>query len=141
MWVACGIFAYFAAAPWPALHHNKLAPSISPGKSREGVWGVVWHGVVLALALGCGRRPLADRRQPYTRLYSAGWWFLLIAVVFMAAMSVVGDLVGIADQAQRSREKDSSGLLPAMAALDRVDALLPHAATGHDAHPTYFPEA
>ncbi|HSV35758.1 MAG TPA: phosphatidate cytidylyltransferase [Ramlibacter sp.] len=126
VWVA-DIFAYFAGRAFGLkFTSNKLAPSISPGKSWEGVWGGM--AGVLVLAIGW---TLADSAQQaavpslYTRIASSGWWLLVIAAVFMASMSVVGDLVESLIK-RSAGVKDSSKLLPGHGGvLDRVDALLP----------------
>lgn len=127
VWVA-DIAAYFAGKAWGGRYsRGKLAPAISPGKSWEGVWGGM-AGVVLMtlgwLALeGIGVLP---RPSLYGHLLThGGWALLLVAVLFLAAMSVVGDLVE--SLVKRSAGcKDSSRLLPGHGGvLDRVDALLP----------------
>jgi phosphatidate cytidylyltransferase len=126
VWVA-DISAYFAGRAFGGrFTHSKLALSISPGKSWEGVWGGMAGVVILALVW---RWADASWAAPVPSLYShlgqKGVWLLLIAVVFMAAMSVVGDL--FESLVKRSAGvKDSSGLLPGHGGvLDRVDALLP----------------
>lgn len=126
VWVA-DIFAYFAGRTFGLkFTKNKLAPSISPGKSWEGVWGGMAGVVVLALVWSWADRHYGSNVSSfYTVLQLRGTWFLLLAAVFMAAMSVVGDLVE--SLIKRSvGVKDSSGLLPGHGGvLDRIDALLP----------------
>ena len=126
VWMA-DIAAYFAGRAFGLKFPNsRLAPTISPGKSWEGVWGGMVGVVVLAWCW-----VLADAHwQPtvaslYTRLAEQGMWLMLLSVLFLAAMSVVGDLVE--SLIKRSvGVKDSSGLLPGHGGvLDRVDALLP----------------
>lgn len=126
VWVA-DIAAYFAGrALGGRFSPGKLAPSISPGKSWEGVWGgmagvitlaFVWRWVDAAWGITVP--------SLYSHLGQQGGWLLLIAAVFLAAMSVVGDL--FESLVKRSAGvKDSSGLLPGHGGvLDRVDALLP----------------
>ena len=126
VWVA-DIAAYFAGRAFGLkFTRNRLAPSISPGKSWEGVWGGMAGVVALALAwVAADSHMQAASASLYTRLADAGWWLLVVAVVFLAALSVVGDLVE--SLVKRSAgAKDSSGLLPGHGGvLDRVDALLP----------------
>jgi phosphatidate cytidylyltransferase len=126
VWVA-DVFAYFAGRTFGLrFTRGKLAPSISPGKSWEGVWGGMLGVVVLALAwVWADAAARAGVASHYTRLAERGWWLLLIGVLFLAAMSVVGDLVE--SLVKRSvGAKDSSALLPGHGGvLDRVDALLP----------------
>jgi phosphatidate cytidylyltransferase len=127
VWVA-DIFAYFAGkALGGRFSQEKLAPSISPGKSWEGVWGGMAGVLVLAFVWRWADTVWDGAAAPslYSHLGSKGSWLLLIAVVFMAAMSVVGDL--FESLVKRSAGvKDSSALLPGHGGvLDRVDALLP----------------
>lgn len=126
VWVA-DISAYFAGrALGGKFTRGKLAPAISPGKSWEGVWG----GMAGVLALACvwvwaDATSQAVVPSFYGRLSLHGGWLLPIAVLFMAAMSVVGDLVESLIK-RSAGVKDSSGLLPGHGGiLDRVDALLP----------------
>jgi phosphatidate cytidylyltransferase len=105
---------------------SKLAPAISPGKSWEGAWGGMVGVLVLAIAWAFADHALgANVPSLYSRLASVHWWLLPVAAVFLAAMSIVGDLVE--SLVKRSAGmKDSSNLLPGHGGvLDRVDALLP----------------
>ena len=128
VWVA-DIFAYAAGRTLGGrFTKNKLAPAISPGKSWEGVWGGVAGVVLLAMVWAWLERSGASALSGslYARLWAQhGLLVMLLGVMFLAAMSVVGDLVE--SLVKRSAgAKDSSGLLPGHGGvLDRVDALLP----------------
>jgi phosphatidate cytidylyltransferase len=126
VWVA-DIAAYFAGRSlggrWS---RGKLAPTISPGKSWEGVWGGMVGVVALALVwLWVDASWPMQVPSLYTRLAPHHPLWLLAAVLFLVAMSVVGDLVE--SLVKRSAGvKDSSNLLPGHGGvLDRLDALLP----------------
>ena len=121
VWVA-DIFAYFSGRTFGGkFSKGKLAPSISPGKSWEGVWGGMAGVVVLSIVW-----VLVGGDTLYCQLSQRhGMALMLLAVIFMAAMSVVGDLVESLIK-RSAGVKDSSGLLPGHGGvLDRVDALLP----------------
>lgn len=127
VWVA-DVGAYFAGRSLGLrFTRGKLAPTISPGKSWEGVWGGMLATVVLAIVW-----VMLDAAQPtwspsfYSHVQrSVGWPGLVVVVLCLAAMSVVGDLVE--SLIKRSvGVKDSSHLLPGHGGvLDRIDALLP----------------
>lgn len=126
VWVA-DIFAYFAGRTFGLkFTKGKLAPTISPGKSWEGVWGGMAGVLVLAATWAAidsaVQAPVASL---YTRLAARGVWLLVIGAAFLAAMSVVGDLVESLIK-RSAGVKDSSQLLPGHGGvLDRIDALLP----------------
>lgn len=126
VWMA-DIGAYFSGrALGGRFTRSKLAASISPGKSWEGVWGGMLGVILMAMVwrFADGASGAVDPSF-YTLLAGKGLSFMLISVVFMAAMSVIGDL--LESLVKRSAGvKDSSALLPGHGGvLDRVDALLP----------------
>lgn len=124
VWMA-DIAAYAAGR---AFGRRKLAPTISPGKSWEGVAG----GMVGVLLLAVLWAHVIDRSLPVdgpslfgvlqARFGAAG---LLLASAALAALSVVGDLFESLVK-RAAGQKDSSRLLPGHGGvLDRIDALLP----------------
>ncbi len=128
VWMA-DIAAYFGGR---AFGHRKLALSISPGKSWEGVWsgmagvlllGVFWHWLDGQFASGVHA---FDGPSLYSRLLgSLGWAGMGLCLLALAGLSVVGDLIESLVK-RAAGAKDSSGLLPGHGGvLDRVDALLP----------------
>ena len=124
---AADVFAYFAGRAlggrWVKV---KLAPAISPGKTWEGVFGGMAGVMVVALTwMAVDRHWLLLVPSFYTLMATQGWFFAILALMFMVAMSVVGDL--LESLVKRSAGvKDSSGLLPGHGGvLDRLDALLP----------------
>ncbi len=123
VWMA-DIAAYFGGR---AFGKRKLAPAISPGKSWEGVWS----GMLGVLILGAGwlavdRSFALGSPSIFTHLLShLGSVGLILVVLFLVALSIVGDL--FESLVKRSAgAKDSSQLLPGHGGvLDRFDALLP----------------
>lgn len=126
VWVA-DIGAYFFGRAFGGrVCQQKLAPGISPGKTWEGVWGGMLCVIGLALLWRWTDEVLTlSVPSFFTQIGQGGIGLVLLAAIFMAAMSVVGDL--FESLVKRSAgAKDSSGLLPGHGGvLDRVDALLP----------------
>jgi phosphatidate cytidylyltransferase len=100
------IFAYFSGR---AFGRRKLAKSVSPGKSWEGVIGGVFACIVLALLVAY----FADKNA----------WLTLFIVIPTAFASVLGDL--LESMVKRHRGiKDSGSILPGHGGvLDRIDGL------------------
>jgi phosphatidate cytidylyltransferase len=124
---AADIGAYFSGrALGGKFFANKLAPSISPGKTWEGVVGGVALVFVVALVwMAADDRSTLDSASLYGRLWAMGPPVWLAGIAFLCAMSVVGDLVESLFK-RSAGVKDSSQLLPGHGGvLDRVDALLP----------------
>ena len=121
---AADIAAYFTGR---AFGRRKLAPSISPGKSWEGVYGGVAGVLLLALLwVALESRFSLDSPSVFRLLQQRqGWLGLLVLAVLLAGLSVVGDLFESLVK-RAAGAKDSSQLLPGHGGvLDRVDALLP----------------
>lgn len=123
VWMA-DVAAYFGGR---AFGRRKLAPGISPGKSWEGVWSGQLGVLVLAGAwVAVEMRGGADSVSLFRSLFDhLGLALGALALLALAGMSVVGDLLeSLVKRAVGA--KDSSGLLPGHGGvLDRVDALLP----------------
>ena len=105
---------------------TKLAPSISPGKSWQGVAGGALAVAVLAAAWLYLDVYASESKSIYTLLKDK-WGYLPMAagVALLIAMSVVGDLFESLMK-RVAGMKDSSNLLPGHGGvLDRIDALLP----------------
>lgn len=112
MWIA-DTAAYFAGRVWG---RRKLAPSISPGKTWEGVAGAaVAVAVYHALVWYFGFRGLAFEIGVYAALL----------VACLLPMSILGDLFESWIK-RLAGVKDSGRLLPGHGGvLDRIDALTP----------------
>lgn len=123
VWMA-DIAAYFCGR---AFGKRKLAPAISPGKSWEGAWGGMAGVILLGFVWvhGIDVRVAVDSPSLYTLLVQRHGVVSLLALVFLGAMSVVGDLFESLVK-RAAGAKDSSNLLPGHGGvLDRIDALLP----------------
>lgn len=111
VWVA-DIAAYFAGR---AFGRRKLAPTISPGKTWEGVAGAV-VGVTSYGLVAVYASPLAA----FVTLPMIG---LVALLVLLTGLSVIGDLFESLLK-RHAQIKDSSQLLPGHGGiLDRIDSL------------------
>lgn len=109
-----------------AFGRRKLAPTLSPGKSWEGaISGFVGVCLLAAFWLWFDQRYPSGVPSLFSRLWTLGPLWAGIAVLFLTATSVVGDLLESLVK-RGAGMKDSSQLLPGHGGvLDRVDALLP----------------
>lgn len=92
---------------------NKLAPEVSPGKSKEGLWGGLAVTSMIALVVGFTT----------TAADSVG----LIPFLMVSMVAVVGSVYGDLAESMFKRHrgiKDSSNLLPGHGGiLDRIDSI------------------
>ena len=107
IWIADSC-AYFAGRRWG---HTKLAPSISPGKTREGVYGALAGAVICGILLYLVR----PETGPLIGVVAFAVGIALISVVGDLFESLIKRLAGI---------KDSGSLLPGHGGvMDRIDSL------------------
>ncbi|MCE2916950.1 MAG: phosphatidate cytidylyltransferase [Rubrivivax sp.] len=125
VWMA-DVAAYFGGRRFG---RRKLAPTISPGKSWEGVWsGMAGVLLMAGLWMALDRQFVGagfDGPSLYTQLHMQHGLVMWPLLLVLCGFSVVGDLVeSLAKRAAGA--KDSSRLLPGHGGvLDRIDALLP----------------
>lgn len=116
VWIA-DTAAYFTGR---AFGRRKLAPTVSPGKTWEGVYGALVATGVYTLAM-LWLAPELLHATTRTPLAVASWVVLVLA---LTALSVVGDLFKSLLKRQRG-VKDSGRILPGHGGvIDRIDALL-----------------
>jgi phosphatidate cytidylyltransferase len=109
VWVADS-GAYFSGKRFG---RNKLAPAISPGKTREGLYGAVAavcvYSVIAAYYFGLDIKDAT---------------YLLLLAVVLTLVSVAGDLYESVLKRERG-VKDSGAILPGHGGvLDRIDSVL-----------------
>ncbi|KAB2920668.1 MAG: phosphatidate cytidylyltransferase [Dechloromonas sp.] len=108
VWMA-DIAAYFAGRRFGK---HKLAPSISPGKTREGAYGAATGVLIYGLIVG---------HFFFASLMPLPMWIAALLVV--TAVSIVGDLFESLLK-RKAGIKDSSNVLPGHGGvLDRIDSL------------------
>ncbi|MCK5480497.1 MAG: phosphatidate cytidylyltransferase [Gammaproteobacteria bacterium] len=102
--------AYFAGKQWG---RTRLAPIVSPGKTREGVYGGLLASLVFAAVAG----------GFYSHSYKWTLAFMLVSLLAMM-FSVVGDLLESLMKRQ-SGIKDSGSIIPGHGGiLDRIDSMV-----------------
>jgi len=116
VWIA-DTAAYFAGRRFG---RHKLAPSISPGKTWEGVAGAMLAVAAYALVL-LAFAESGGWVRAVTPAAAAAW---IVLALLLASLSIVGDLFESHLKRQRG-VKDSGRLLPGHGGvLDRIDALI-----------------
>jgi len=102
--------AYFTGK---AFGKNKLAPELSPGKTREGMFGGVVGAVVWSVLSAW-----------FFGLSSTDFFYFILLSLAVAFMSVAGDLFESLIK-REAGQKDSGNILPGHGGiLDRVDGLI-----------------
>jgi phosphatidate cytidylyltransferase len=123
VWVA-DIAAYIGGK---SFGKRKLAPTISPGKSWEGAFSgvlgvMIFSGIWIFIDTYFSFNSVGFFTLFYQRF---GYFFLILALIFLSAASVLGDLTESLVK-RAAGVKDSSQLLPGHGGvLDRIDGLLP----------------
>lgn len=113
VWVA-DVAAYFSGR---AFGRHKLAPSISPGKTREGAYGAIVGVIIVGLIYRALGGEVGLSAQP--------WLVWLILLLILTVLSILGDLFESLLKRQAG-VKDSGTLLPGHGGvLDRIDSLAP----------------
>ena len=106
---AADSFAYLAGKRWG---RNKLAPNISPGKTREGVYGALVGCAVIAVSSGW-----------LLHVRGTTLWLLVLFSLVAAAFSVIGDLFESMIK-RHAGVKDSGTLFPGHGGVcDRLDGV------------------
>ncbi len=107
------IGAYFSGR---AFGNKKLAPAVSPGKSWAGLVGGMCTAMLIVVVM--------TYVQGEMQIGSSVWWNFFAVCMFVALVSVLGDLTESMFKRYRGI-KDSSNLLPGHGGiLDRIDSLV-----------------
>ena len=115
VWVA-DLAAFFAGRRWGK---HKLAPNISPGKTREGAIAGLFAVVVWLLASSFWPGSFAQ-----DLLNQWSWVGVVVWGVLLGSLSIMGDLFESLLK-RRAHVKDSSKLLPGHGGVyDRIDAVV-----------------
>jgi phosphatidate cytidylyltransferase len=93
-----------------ALGRHKLAPNISPGKTREGTIAGVFGAIIISLL--------------FTMLIPISYWQAIILGLLVSVFGQLGDLAESLLK-RNMKVKDSGGLFPGHGgALDRIDSVV-----------------
>ena len=115
IWIA-DVLAYFGGRRFGK---HKLAPSISPGKTREGALFGLAGVLIWMLATA-----FYEGSYAFWLLQALGWAGLILGSLLLGVLAIMGDLFESFLKRQ-ANVKDSSRLLPGHGGVyDRVDAVV-----------------